>query len=191
MIQVLQVDITGTPQDWISHETAAGLLCSGDISWNAGPVVATLRGGRSQRTGLQSTLDIPAILATRGQSRKNLLEVVPPLTKTNTKLFERDRRLCAYCGEVFTRQLLTREHVLPTSRGGKDVWTNVVTACAPCNSRKAARTPEEARMPLLYLPYAPNLFEDFLLQQGGRRILADQMEFLMRRVPLHSRLRAA
>lgn len=75
---------------------------------------------------------------------------------------------------------------MPRARGGKDVWTNVVTACRICNMRKACRTPDEARMPLLYVPYAPCRFEHFILT--GRRILADQMEYLAARLPRHSRL---
>ena len=63
---------------------------------------------------------------------------------------------------------------------------NLVTACAGCNGRKAARTPEEARMPLLYLPYVPSRFEDFLL--AGRNIRADVHEWLSSRLPKASRL---
>ena len=58
---------------------------------------------------------------------------------------------------------------------------NVVTACRACNHRKSNRTPEQARMPLLYAPYVPSLWEDFILR--NRRILADQMEFLMAHLP--------
>jgi 5-methylcytosine-specific restriction endonuclease McrA len=114
---------------------------------------------------------------------------VPPLGRHNHKLFERDRRLCAYCGEVFPVAILTREHIRPLSQRGPDTWMNVVTACKGCNHRKGPRTPEQARMPLLYLPYTPNWFEDFLLQKGGKKILADQMEFLLSRVSQESRLR--
>ncbi len=64
---------------------------------------------------------------------------------------------------------------------------NCITACRPCNGRKGSRLPEEARMSLLYLPYVPSLHEDMILR--GRRILADQMEFLLACVPAHSRLR--
>jgi 5-methylcytosine-specific restriction endonuclease McrA len=104
-------------------------------------------------------------------------------------LFARDRYLCAYCGERFRSQFLEMEHVYPRSRGGADAWMNLVTACRSCNDRKRARTPEEARMPLLYLPYVPNRHEAFIL--GNRRILADQMEFLVRGIPRHSRVHAA
>jgi 5-methylcytosine-specific restriction endonuclease McrA len=71
---------------------------------------------------------------------------------TNTWLFARDGYRCAYCGrherELGVREFLTRDHVLPTSRGGTNSWENCVTACRRCNGRKADRTPEEARMPL-------------------------------------------
>jgi 5-methylcytosine-specific restriction endonuclease McrA len=82
--------------------------------------------------------------------------------------------------------LLTREHIKPQGQGGQDVWTNVVTACRGCNHRKGNRTPEQARMPLLYVPYKPNLWEDFILR--NRRILADQMTFLAAHLPEGSRL---
>ncbi len=72
--------------------------------------------------------------------------------------------------------LLTREHIQPVSRNGRDTWMNCITACRACNGRKGNRTPEEAHMSLLYLPYVPSLHEDMILR--GRRIVADQMEFL-------------
>ena len=71
---------------------------------------------------------------------------------------------------------LTRDHIIPRSRGGNNEWTNVATACSRCNHQKGARTPEEANMPLLAVPFRPNLYERFYLM--NRRILADQMDFL-------------
>ena len=188
---VLQLDIAGTPQDWLSFEEAASLIYAGSVGWSFGPKIATLRGGVSRLSGEQSTLDIPAVIATSGQSKINLADQIPPLSRYNYKLFARDRHMCAYCGEVFHTKKLTREHVFPRAQGGKYVWNNVVTACSPCNNRKGNRTPEAANMKLLYTPYTPNWFEDMLLQRGGRRILADQMEFLMAKVPMNSRLRLA
>ncbi|MBU1722977.1 MAG: HNH endonuclease, partial [Gammaproteobacteria bacterium] len=67
------------------------------------------------------------------------------------------------------------------------VWTNVVTACKHCNSRKGGRTPEQARMPLLAIPFQPTYAEYIFLQ--GRNILADQMEFLSAHFPRSSKLR--
>lgn len=79
---------------------------------------------------------------------------------TNIFLFARDDYHCQYCGrhrrELRGREFLTRDHVLPTSRGGENIWENVVTACSPCNNRKGDRTPDEARMPLLTAPGEPN-----------------------------------
>ena len=77
---------------------------------------------------------------------------------------------------------------MPVSRGGEDSWMNVVTACYRCNQEKGAKTPEQYGRQLIYLPYTPNWFEDIILRRGGRRILADQMEFLEGRLPAHSRL---
>src|SRR5690606_25683133 len=66
---------------------------------------------------------------------------------TNTFLFARDAYECQYCGrhrrELRGREFLTRDHVIPLSRGGTNTWENVVTACSPCNNRKGNHLPEE------------------------------------------------
>ena len=191
MTKILQVDISGTPQKWLTAKDAANIMCSNDIAWTHGPTAIVLRGGWSRIHERQSRLEIPAILGTKGQSKINRADSVPPLTSSNQKLFERDRHMCAYCSMVGLYSELTREHIKPVSRGGKNSWMNVVTACKSCNSHKGGRTPEEAKMSLVYAPYVPNLFEDFILREGTRRILADQMDFLMARVSPHSRLREA
>lgn len=51
----------------------------------------------------------------------------------------RDRFRCQYCGDRFESHELTFDHVIPRSRGGKTAWTNIVSACIPCNARKADR----------------------------------------------------
>jgi 5-methylcytosine-specific restriction endonuclease McrA len=63
----------------------------------------------------------------------------------------RDARCCAYCGGGAT----TIDHVLPSSRGGRNTWLNTVAACGSCNQRKSDRTPDEARMPLRITPTIP------------------------------------
>ena len=79
---------------------------------------------------------------------------------TNTFLFARDDYCCQYCGrhrsELRGRQFLTRDHVLPISRGGDNTWDNVVTACSKCNNRKGDRLPREAGMRLCTRPSEPN-----------------------------------
>jgi len=68
----------------------------------------------------------------------------------------------------------------------------VVTACKRCNHHKGNRTPEEANMELWAIPFVPTHAEYIYL--SGRKILADQMEFLLahfpRNSPLHERVGA-
>ncbi|WKB50633.1 HNH endonuclease [Eleftheria terrae] len=182
---VLQLDIQGTPQRWITLEQAALHYATDTVAWVDGnEPLRTLRGGVNAATGRQSLIEVHPIIALRGASRINLFEVTPSLAKH--KLFCRDRYTCAYCGQRFQERELQCEHIVPESRGGGWTWMNLVTACGPCNGRKAARTPEEAAMPLLYLPYVPSRFEDFLLE--GRHIRADVHEWLAARLPRGSRL---
>ncbi len=72
---------------------------------------------------------------------------------TRFEIFNRDGHKCQYCGKQ-TRQL-TLDHIIPRFRGGQHTWENVVSACVPCNRRKAGRTPQEAGMKLLSIPRPP------------------------------------
>jgi 5-methylcytosine-specific restriction endonuclease McrA len=72
---------------------------------------------------------------------------------TKMEIFSRDKHACQYCGHQ-SREL-TLDHVVPRRRGGEHSWENVVSACIPCNRRKAGRTPTEASMPLLRQPHIP------------------------------------
>jgi 5-methylcytosine-specific restriction endonuclease McrA len=74
-----------------------------------------------------------------------------PAGFTRAGVLKRDRHRCAYCGGRAT----TIDHVLPASRGGTWSWLNTVAACEPCNSRKSARTPQEAGMRLRLEPFVP------------------------------------
>ena len=100
-------------------------------------------------------------------------------------LFARDRNLCLYCGESFARTELTRDHVVPLSKGGRDTWINVVSACLYCNTRKGSRSPQQASMPLLAVPYRPSWVEHLVL--SNRNILVDQMQFLQSHMPKRPR----
>lgn len=86
----------------------------------------------------------------------------------------RDQHRCAYCGKRAT----TVDHVLPRAQGGGDTWLNTVASCAEDNHRKAARTPEEAGMPLLRKPFVPSPADAMLLALGvgGRDVLPDWLE---------------
>ena len=185
-MEVLQLDVSGRPQSWISAKEAAVIYASDGVAWTLGDPFYVLRGGMQRRTGLQSRIEVHPIIAVRGCVPSRAWRQTPALS--NAKLFARDRQVCAYCGGRFHVDDLTREHIVPTSRSGVDSWMNCITACRPCNGHKGNRLPQEARLSLMYLPYVPSLHEDMILR--GRRILADQMEFLLASVPRSSRLHA-
>ena len=77
------------------------------------------------------------------------------LPVTRRGVLTRDQYTCQYCGVTPPRKLLTVDHILPRSRGGKTTWENVITACQKCNGRKSNRTPAEANMKLLSEPTRP------------------------------------
>ena len=99
---------------------------------------------------------------------------------TNTFLFARDGYRCQYCGKHKThlrgREFLTRDHILPVSKGGDNTWQNVVTACSPCNNRKGNHLPEEVGMHPLHPPHEPNYVE---LVWAVRRITPAQAKYIV------------
>ena len=70
-------------------------------------------------------------------------------------IFLRDGNRCQYCGNRFSTQHLSLDHVQPRSRGGGTNWENIVCACLKCNVRKGGRTPQEAQMRLIKKPVKP------------------------------------
>jgi hypothetical protein len=187
MSLVLGLDQAGTPHRWINIEEAAIYYAKETVAWEAGSSFVTLRGGVNARSNTRSELNINSIIAVKGDDYVSKT-YTRTISISRRMLFKRDLNMCAYCGSVLDDKHLELEHVIPKSRGGKTSWTNIVSACRYCNSRKDARTPEEAGMELLYVPYIPNRHEAFIL--ANRNILADQMAFLLLGVPKHSRLLA-
>lgn len=79
----------------------------------------------------------------------------------------RDKKTCQYCGHGVALSDFTYEHVIPSSRGGKTSWENIVVACLPCNQKKGNRTPQEAGMKLLSQPKTPKgLFTKSMFPNG-------------------------
>jgi hypothetical protein len=186
--QVLRTDVSGMPLEWVGYQEAVRLIALGQVSYSLGSTIYRIHGGVNAMTGIRSFVDVDAIIASHGQHPHTHLfsdAYTPPLS--NKALFRRDQSLCLYCGERFPNALLSRDHVKPLSQGGADSWTNVVTACKRCNNHKAGRTPEQAGLQLLAIPFKPTHAEYVYLQ--GRRILADQMEFLLSHFPRNSPLR--
>jgi len=98
---------------------------------------------------------------------------------TNTFLFARDHYCCQFCGrpqqQLRARECLTRDHLVPLSRGGSNAWTNVVTACSSCNTRKGNLLPEEAGMHPLRLPFEPHFVH---LAWAVRRLTSIQSKYI-------------
>jgi len=184
---ILRTDVSGMPLEWINYRDAARLHHLNQVAYFFGIKMYELRGGTNAHSGLRTRLPIHSIIATHGNSKAiaKARDYVPPLN--NRTLFKRDAHLCLYCGKHFMNSDLSRDHINPVSQGGLDVWSNVVTACRRCNNYKANRTPEQAGLELLAVPFAPNYAEYIYLK--GRRILADQMEFLLTHFPRKSPLR--
>lgn len=186
MSLVLITDSSGTPKDWANHETAACYYAREKVLWEIGEKIKVFYGGLSAKTGERSSIEISSILGVTGPLLGDAFYNRESIYTDRHILYARDRYLCGYCGTQYDSHKLTIDHVHPKSRGGKNTWVNCVTACKPCNHKKGNKTPEEARMHLLYVPYAPNVFEKMILR--NRKILADQMDFLKVRVPKHSRI---
>ena len=100
-----------------------------------------------------SAVKIPAVAVLKSHvSTPKKVHYFSAATKRNVLI--RDGFKCAYCGRRLTMHTVTKDHIQPTSRGGRDVLSNVVASCFQCNGRKADRTPEEAGMTLLRQPRA-------------------------------------
>ena len=131
------------PMARINLKRAAVLLVTG----RAEPL--DLIGSTWQMRSPSLVLDVPEHIRLKTGDNERIWKT-PPVNRR--EVLRRDGHTCQYCG---SQRQLTLDHVLPRSQGGPHTWDNVVTACAPCNSRKGARTPEEARMRLRRRPKAP------------------------------------
>lgn len=189
---VLRANVAGMPLEWIDYREAARLYHQDQVAYSCGSPLYRLHGGMNARSGERTVLEVSSIIATVGHTGNpgnTRGDYVPPLN--NQTLFRRDGHLCMYCAQRFMSSELSRDHVRPLSQGGADSWTNVVTACRRCNNAKAWRTPEQAKMQLIAVPFTPTYAEYIFLK--GRRVLADQMQYLLahfpRSSPLHARIR--
>ena len=115
--RILRLNIAGQPTEWVSWQEATCLYARDMVRWTVGDPILQIRGGSNRLSGEPSGLEIHAIIACEGRvfSRE---DVVPPLT--NKALFGRDRNTCLYCAKELPSSELTRDHVMPVSKGGRD-----------------------------------------------------------------------
>lgn len=184
MVHTLLLNAGTRPIAWATWQELVVLKSRGLIQQVMGEVVYRVRGGVSRDSGVRSCVEVPSIAVVAGARHPGDRVALP--RRENRELYRRDQWTCLYCGGRFDRSALSRDHVQPVSRGGFDRWENVATACRRCNRLKASRTPEEARMPLLAVPYAPVHSEWMVLT--GRDIRGDQMAILRAHLPRRSPL---
>jgi len=56
---------------------------------------------------------------------------------TKKKIFALYNNRCVHCGDKFPVKKLTRDHIIPASRGGQWDWKNLVPSCQPCNESRS------------------------------------------------------
>lgn len=144
--KVLLLSSSFLPIKTIGWERAFYLLClekAEAISYYDDWSVKTISKDYSVPSILRLTSDIK-IRATKIKfSRKNI--------------YRRDKNVCMYCGIKHPDGDLTLDHVIPRSLGGKTTWTNIVSCCLKCNTKKANKTPQQANMKLLSKPIYPEM----------------------------------
>jgi len=89
-----------------------------------------------------------------------LKKVVAGMFKRRVKfnrrnVWVRDQGKCQYCGRKISSDDFTYDHVIPSSRGGKTCWENIVCSCIECNQKKGGRTLAECGMKLARAPIVP------------------------------------
>jgi len=121
----------------------------------SGRGLTTSRSGRpgagGRLLGFNLSICVPEVIALRTYDGYPARGVA--FTRRN--LYKRDSHTCQYCGKRPGVEDLTIDHVLPRSRGGPSSWENCVTACRPCNARKANRLAHELNLTLTRPPAAP------------------------------------
>lgn len=97
------------------------------------------------------TMNIPAVV----QLKRAVATSKKAVKFSRINVFTRDDFRCQYCGDRKAMRELNYDHVVPRVQGGKTVWNNIVAACYPCNTKKANKTPDQAKMRLLRMPVQP------------------------------------
>ena len=103
--------------------------------------------------GFSITIKLPSVI--RLLTLIKMREAHRTVRFSRANIFARDKHRCQYCNTKGRTDVLTFDHVIPISRGGRKAWENIVTACIPCNNRKSGRTPAESGMRLIKRPAKP------------------------------------
>ncbi len=96
-------------------------------------------------------IKMPAVVRLLGAFKRHK----KPIKFSRINIYGRDKYRCQYCAKKISMGSGTYDHIVPRSQGGKTSWTNIVTCCEPCNSKKGGRTPKQAGMQLRSKPIQP------------------------------------
>jgi len=173
MEHVLLLNISYEPLNIINWKKAINMLCLGKVE-----VVEeyTARDIHS----ISFTFKMPSVV--------RLLKMVKrdqsPVKFSRQNIYARDRYKCQYCGDKFTSEELTYDHVLPKSRGGRTEWENIVTCCMECNRKKGGRMPHEASMKLIRSPSQPVWVPSIRITIGFKEVPQSWRDYLYWHVEL-------
>ena len=126
----------------------------------------------------KNVINVPVVVALTKHVRGRRIYSTPAgLTQKN--LYVRDNYTCQYCGrhrsEFRKNEKLTRDHIIPESKGGQSTWTNLVTACSTCNGKKANLDLDKSGLTLLKKPVHPSLFDIWV--KKNRYIIVDGEQY--------------
>ncbi|MCF8083013.1 MAG: HNH endonuclease [Deltaproteobacteria bacterium] len=172
MEQVLLLNITYEPLRIINWKKAVTMLTLGKVE--------VLEEYGTEIHSVSFTLKLPSVVRLLMMAKKPKTSV--KFSRQN--IYARDKYHCQYCGRKFPTEDLSYDHVIPKSRGGKTVWTNIVTACLACNRKKGGRTPKEARMRLIRKPTEPKWLPALRVTIGYKTIPHSWRDYLYWNVEL-------
>lgn len=172
MEHVLLLNITYEPLKIINWKKAITLLLLGKVE--------VLEEYSREIRSVSFTIKLPSVV--------RLLRLVKrpksPVKFSRQNIYARDKYRCQYCGQKFSSEELTYDHVIPRSRGGKTEWENIVTCCVDCNRRKGGRTPSEAGMKLIKKPEKPTWIPALRITIGFREVPQSWRDYLYWNVEL-------
>ncbi|MBW1730716.1 MAG: HNH endonuclease [Deltaproteobacteria bacterium] len=172
MEHVLLLNITYEPLRIINWKKAITLLLLGKVE--------VLEEYSREIRSVSFTIRLPSVV--------RLLRMVKrpksPVKFSRQNIYARDKYKCQYCGQRFSSEELTYDHVIPRSRGGKTEWENIVTCCVDCNRRKGGRTPAEAGMKLIRKPVKPTWIPALRITIGFREVPQSWRDYLYWNVEL-------
>jgi 5-methylcytosine-specific restriction endonuclease McrA len=172
MEHVLLLNITYEPLRIIDWKRAVTMLCLGKVE--------VIEEYSRDIHSVSFTIRLPSVV--------RLLRMVKrprtPVKFSRQNIYARDRYKCQYCGNRFSSEDLTYDHVIPKSRGGKTQWKNIVTCCIDCNRKKGGRIPSEASMRLIRKPKRPTWVPAIRITIGFREIPQTWRDYLYWNVEL-------